>query len=77
MTKNQRAALKIMAKRNTGAVLTDIGWVWRSDVRLSTEAADAVLDRLECIECGGKGEFPIPIDCGIEICPTCNGTGRQ
>ena len=30
----------------------------------------------ECDRCGGNGEWSVPIDCGVEICPDCNGTGQ-
>jgi len=29
----------------------------------------------ECPACGGKGEFTVPVDCGIEICSECGGSG--
>lgn len=38
----QRLACIALDSRGVGAVLTDIGWVWRSDCVLSVEAAYAV-----------------------------------
>ena len=32
-----------MKRRDAGAIRTRIGWVWRTDVRLSVEAAEAVV----------------------------------
>jgi hypothetical protein len=29
----------------------------------------------DCERCGGKGEWAIPWDCGIEICQDCDGSG--
>ncbi len=42
MSENQRRALRLMADRNTGAVLAGGRWVWRHDVRESEEAATEV-----------------------------------
>ncbi len=46
MTQTQQAALKMMERRNAGAIRTKIGWVWRDDVRLSQESAEHVITKL-------------------------------
>lgn len=43
MKEIQKKALEIMDRRNAGAIRTAIGWVWKNDVRLSDEAAEAVI----------------------------------
>ncbi len=45
MNELRRKALAVMNQRNAGAVRTEIGWVWKSQIRLSDEAAQAVLDK--------------------------------
>ena len=46
MGEKQKAALEIMRQRNAGAIYTHLGWVWRSDIRLSEEAAEAILHKV-------------------------------
>lgn len=45
-TDTQRQALRELANRNTGALLTSRGWTWPQHVRESEEAAQAVLTTL-------------------------------
>ena len=46
LTETQRLAIIGMDAREIGAIHTGIGWVWRSDCFLSTEAAEAVAKAL-------------------------------
>jgi hypothetical protein len=41
----RRKALEVFERRKAGALLTEIGWVWKHQVRLSDDAAQAVLVR--------------------------------
>lgn len=61
MTETQRNALRAMAARNTGALLVGpwgdregASWCWPETVRLSEDAARAVLARLAELERAGR-----------------------
>ena len=41
LTTTQRLVCVLMDTKGIGAIRTDIGWCWRSDIVLSTDAADA------------------------------------
>jgi len=54
MTARQREALRAMADRQIGALLTRRGWTWREHVRASgpegRDAAEAILERLGALD---------------------------
>ncbi len=70
MTEKQRAALRYMADNRIGATLTPIGWVWRNDVRLSEDAAQAIIDKYDIVE-----EPPYPPCC--DWCGTAYSEGDE
>lgn len=46
MTPTQKQALRMMADKNIGAVVTRFGWTWTCHVRESDEKASAVIAAL-------------------------------
>lgn len=53
MTDRQRKALKLMRDNKVGALYTEIGWVWIDHIRVSEDAAEAVLAKFKA---AGAGE---------------------
>ncbi len=49
MTQIQKQALKMMAEKNIGAIVTRFGYTWPCDIRESEEKAAAVVARLEAL----------------------------
>ena len=48
MTGDQKQALRMMAERNIGAMVTRFGWTWPETVRNNDEAAGEVIRILSC-----------------------------
>ena len=49
MTSDQKQALRMMADRNIGAMVTKYGWTWPETVRNNEDAAGEVIRILSCI----------------------------